>query len=425
MKGLDISDIRQRAYLAWLTLFLGFCAMDVEAQAETELLRDVLSKPIKIERDEVVTSIPLQIRSGMLHLTASINDFTGEFVFDTGSPTVIDQTIAEKLNLKILGENTGLDSNGREVTMKIALAEKITLGGISFYDVPVMVHDYGSVPLGKCYLPNGVIGSELLPGGVWRIDLSNHSLKMSANIEQLKSLSGSKKIPLHSFGYPYPPIIDYSIGRFTDKALFDTGNASEIVLFEPIVADKWVSNEIDKGTIKVGRGRLGTSAGGIGDIVPLRNFQIKSLGLGNYELENVNAKTRAVPPTLIGRGLLSSHIVTLDYVNADFWLSPMPTADSQAKEDAPGFALSVTDDKLEVSQMFESSRAERAGLMLGDEVVEIDGLSPPLSTSDQQCQTSRRLSEQRNLRAIKKIKIYRNGEFKVIVLGEELEVSEG
>ena len=45
-----------------------------------------------------------------------------------------------------------------------------------------------------------------------------------------------------------------------------------------------------KSTIKVGRGRL-TSAGGIGDIVPLRNFQIKSLGLGNYELENVNAKT--------------------------------------------------------------------------------------------------------------------------------------
>ena len=39
----------------------------------------------------------------MLHLTASINDFSGEFVFDTGSPTVIDQTIAKKLNLKILG----------------------------------------------------------------------------------------------------------------------------------------------------------------------------------------------------------------------------------------------------------------------------------------------------------------------------------
>lgn len=139
----------------------------------------------------------------------------------------------------------------------------------------------------------------------------------------------------------------------------------------------------------------------------------------------MDAKTRAVPPTLIGRGLLSSHIVTLDYVNADFWFSPMHAVDPKAKEDAPGFALSVTDDKLEVTQIFESSRAERVGLMLGDEVVEIDGSSPPMSTSDQQCQTSRQLSEQRNLSSIKTIKIFRNGEFKVIVLDEELEVSEG
>ena len=33
--------------------------------------------------------------------------------------------------------------------MRIALAEKITLGGTSFYDVPVMVHDYGGLPLGN------------------------------------------------------------------------------------------------------------------------------------------------------------------------------------------------------------------------------------------------------------------------------------
>lgn len=98
-----MGNFRQRAYLAWLTLFVGCFPMGVEAQVGTEILRDALSKPIRIERDEVVTSVPLHIRSGMLHLTASINDFSGEFVFDTGSPTVIDQTIAKKLNLKILG----------------------------------------------------------------------------------------------------------------------------------------------------------------------------------------------------------------------------------------------------------------------------------------------------------------------------------
>lgn len=89
--------MQNRRLVSWLTLFLGCCATGVEAQVETELLRDALSKPIKIERDEVDTSIPLQIRTGMLHLTARINDFSSEFVFDTGSLTVIYQTIAEKL----------------------------------------------------------------------------------------------------------------------------------------------------------------------------------------------------------------------------------------------------------------------------------------------------------------------------------------
>ena len=54
-----MTDIRQRAYLAWLILFVSYFAMDVQAQMETELLRDALSKLIKIERDEVVTIIPL------------------------------------------------------------------------------------------------------------------------------------------------------------------------------------------------------------------------------------------------------------------------------------------------------------------------------------------------------------------------------
>ena len=42
-----MSDIRQRGYLAWLTLIVGCFAMGVEAQVGTEVLRDALSKPIK------------------------------------------------------------------------------------------------------------------------------------------------------------------------------------------------------------------------------------------------------------------------------------------------------------------------------------------------------------------------------------------
>ena len=59
-----MSDTRLNAYFAWLTLFAGYCAMGVEAQVETELLRDTLSKPVNVERNGVVTSTTLQTRKG-------------------------------------------------------------------------------------------------------------------------------------------------------------------------------------------------------------------------------------------------------------------------------------------------------------------------------------------------------------------------
>ena len=59
-----MSDTRLNAYFAWLTLFAGCCAMGVEAQVEIELLRDTLSKRIKVERNGVVTSTTLRTRKG-------------------------------------------------------------------------------------------------------------------------------------------------------------------------------------------------------------------------------------------------------------------------------------------------------------------------------------------------------------------------
>lgn len=71
--------------------------------------------------------------------------------------------------------------------MKIVLVESITLGGTVFRDIPVLLHDYSTVPLGKWYLPNGVIGSELLPGSAWQMDASNTKIKIAASIDDLST----------------------------------------------------------------------------------------------------------------------------------------------------------------------------------------------------------------------------------------------
>ena len=347
-------------------------------------------------------------------MPAKINDFAGDFVFDTGSPTILDQSLADQLNLEIIGENSGHDANGNIVTMKIALVDSIMLGETRFKNVPVMVHDYSKVPLGKCYLPNGLIGSELLPGSAWEVDVPNAKLKIASSADELPFREATYSAPLHVFNYPFAPIVDYSIGRFSDKALFDTGNASAVALFAEIENDKQARKQIDRQSIKRGSGRHGTSAGGIGDTLPLKRFDLKTVKIGDNNLGRTSANSRPIPPTLIGAGLLRTHVVTLDYPKRRFLMA-------QSEEAGPptlnaGFALMVNGEQVEVSQLFETSKAKQAGLNLGDKIIAIDGLALSVSTEAERCDTSIWLSNEFDAAAAQVLTVQRGDELKEVKL---------
>lgn len=382
---------------------------EASGQTDQKALYDLLSKPIEIERQSPVVEIPLTLKSGKIYLKATINDFSGEFIFDTGSPTILDQQFAEQFDYEIVGENTGQDANGKAVTMDIAIVDTLSIGGVTFQDVPVMIYDFGSVPLAECFIPNGVIGSEVLPGSAWRLNLADASLTIASDADDLPELEGTKSAPLTLFGYPFAPIVDYSIGKFSDKALFDTGNASEIALFEDIATDKSVRKKIAKETVRRGEGRHGTSAGGIGDILPLHRFELNAFQMGEYEFGSVQVQSRPIPPTLIGAGILHSHIVTLDYPGARLMLAENDVA--RPTRNHPEFALIVNEDKVEVSQLFDQSPAESTGLKLGDKVVEIDGKPLMTSTNAEQCTTSLWLANEFDGTLTETLKVERDGEF--------------
>ncbi len=384
------------------------------AQSEPPNLASIFSKPIEIGREAALTEVPLSLRNGKLYLQAKINSYEGEFVFDTGSPTILDKSLADQLELEIIGENTGRDANGKAVSMKIAMVDSISIGGVVFQHVPVMVHDYETVPLGKCYLPNGILGSELLPGSAWQIDTSNATLKIAAAVEELPESKSMQSAPLFVYGYPYAPFIDYSIGRFSDKALFDTGNSAEIALFAEIEKDKQARKQIDQSSIRIGSGRHGTSAGGQGSILPLKQFDLKTITVGNSELGRTTAQSRPIPPTLVGAGVLRTSIVTLDYPNRRFLMSPVEQLSGPRAK--ASFALMVIDGQVEVSQLFESSKAHEAGLQLGDKVVAIDGRQISTATESERCETSLWLSNEFNPEEVGLLTVLRDNQSLEIAL---------
>lgn len=80
-----------KVILFLITQFIGSSLLASFAYSEPPSLGSILSNPIKIERDSPVSDIPLSLRNGKIYITAKINNFEGEFVFDTGSPTILDQ----------------------------------------------------------------------------------------------------------------------------------------------------------------------------------------------------------------------------------------------------------------------------------------------------------------------------------------------
>lgn len=394
-------------------------AIATQAQAQmTPEAAATLQRSIAAEREADVVSVPFTLQMGKLAIDAAVNGAERQFIFDTGSPTLISRELAKKLDLTIIGSNTGYDANGREVTTDIAIVDRLKIAAITFRSVPVLIADFSIADPDGCLFDGGVIGSEILPGHVWHIDATRQVLNIAANLDDLASDGISAhaiSAPLYDFGYPHAPIFDYSIGELTDKGLFDTGNSDTITLFDRVARDPQVQGAMISGSVRKGRGSHGVSAAGQGATSDLLRFEIEGVQLSSQNLGQQIATTRNAAPSLIGLGILGTHSVTLDYPNALILLHPR--AQPQPNPSHPGYALMTRDGEVRVTQLYNGSPAQRAGLTLGDSVVGIDGRE--LSHKDNACETMRWLVEMRVAKSARRLTVLRDGQRVEVDLGTE------
>jgi len=380
---------------------------------------EALQHPIAVEREEAITSVPLIPHMGKLAIYAELNGVDRQFVFDTGSPTLISREFAESLDLTVIGSNIGYDANGREFRTDIAIVDLLTIGDTTFRSVPVMIADFSNSDPKGCFFDGGVIGSELFPRSVWHIDPERQMLDIAANVSDLdldlaRPLNSVVATRLHDLGYPHAPVFNYSIGSFTDRGLFDTGNSDTVILFDRIAQDEQVRSAIMPGSIREGRGSHGVSAAGRGEDTDLLRFELERMRLGETTLGLTSGTTRSAPPSLIGLGILNTHAVTLDYAEGRLLLHPRSVSEPALSH--PGYALMATDDGVRVVQLFNGSAAQEGGLRLGDHIVAIDDhVIPPGEAS---CETTRWLIESRPTLSAGYLTVLRGSERTKIALTE-------
>ncbi len=376
---------------------------------------EALQRPITVEREGAITSVPLIPHMGKFAINAVVNGVERQFVFDTGSPTLISQELAETLDLTVIGSNIGRDANGREFRTDIAIVDRLTIGSTTFRSVPVLIADFSHSDSKGCFFDGGVIGSEIFPGSVWHIDAERQMLDIATNVSDIDPVRPARSAiatRLYDLGYPHAPIFDYSIGTFTDRGLFDTGNSDTVILFDRIAQDEQARRAMIPSSIRVGRGSHGVSAAGRGEDTELLRFELEGMRLGEAALGLQRGTTRSAPPSLVGLGILDTHAVTLDYTEGRLLLHPR----NQPEPARPhsGYALMATDDGVRVVQLFQGSTAQQAGLQLGDHIVAIDDREVPLGEAS--CETTRWLVESHPALSAEHLTVLRDSERTKIAL---------
>lgn len=357
-----------------ISILAAFAASSGSAKTQSRSLAEIFAAPIIIEREASVTHVPVQLRNDKLHIEATVDGRTSEFLFDTGSPTVFTKRFADTLDLEVVGRNIGLDSHGNQVIMEIAIVDRLTLGDLTFRKVPVLVHDFSDNQMGQCLIGNGLIGSEIFSANAWRIDTQAKRLSIAQSASDLPAPTNEAlSTALYDTGYPHAPIIDYSVGDLVDKAMFDTGNSASISFFEKAADHPSVQGSILPGTLARGEGYEGESAGGLSENGPLRRFEIAEVSFASGKLDATESIVRSMPPTLFGAGLLRKYIVTLDYPGKQLILEKR--TEPEAIRSDSGYGIAMIDGRAVVARLFAGSAADSAGLKLGDHVVEAQGRS--------------------------------------------------
>ena len=320
----------------------------------------------QVTEEEFFVELPIEYFASKIYVSVQISGEKRRFVFDTGSPSMIDASLASELGLLPVGVSKGIDAHGVVIESNVVQAD-FALGGVQFQKVPMFVADLSS-ETAQCLLGAGVLGSELLPLCAWQIDLPDSKLRCASNRERLDHVRGSSRQKLYGYGYLHTPFVDVQLAKgATSKAMFDTGSAPLFVISPPDLEGAEKARGIQKRYF--GKGSSGTSLGGKAPDRRQQRVDLRQLAIGNLRLGRVNAMERKLAPSLIGASILDQFIVTVDSVAGAFYFDRYSRSSTQSSF---GFALSF-EGGTHVSLVWEDSPAAQAGMSAGQRILSLNG----------------------------------------------------
>jgi hypothetical protein len=372
LQSKEIGNSMNKRRFAMLILFwLGCFVSESPAQ---DIVPQWVSEGPSIEGRSASFEVPLMILGTKLYVDVEIGGKLRRFVVDTGSPSMIDKALVNELGLDTVGTGHGRDAHGVIVESHIVQAS-IKIGGVSFHKVPMFSAPFSASAATKIFIGDGVLGSELLPLGVWQVDLRNSVLRFNTEASGLPFIKESQPAKLYSFGYPHAPILDVQFAtRARSKAMLDTGSPTYFAISPDDYAGTAKAGGIGKKAS--GYGSLGGSLGGQAPDGDQLQVELKNLSLGKVPFGRVEAIRRESSPSLIGAKILEHFIVTLDSKSRTAYFFQFNNR--MLAQTSFGFSLAFIEG-ISVALVWDGSEAKAAGLRPGMVLTSINGNRTELS----------------------------------------------
>ena len=334
-----------RFFFTFLLLLL-FYSINLNAQQNDAI----------IPKDDFYYELPFEYDRGAIIIKAGLGNETYNFLFDTGALSLISNEI--KSVYPIVGtQQSGKNSN--------FYADSIVIAGLAFKNVAMRTLNLTNLPALKCKINGGFIGANIISKCIWQIDYGSRKIIVTNDKRKLPGLKGATKIPvsLDKFKQPY---IDLKINGKKQKTLFDTGSN---ILLELGKTDGLKFKNTGKEIFITGAASE-TTAG--------RKLNTVTVMEANYSIGALQFKNKPVffgtdfEATLLGCPIIENYIVTLNFPDNEMYLKPFKEFSNESWE-RYGFGLKFENGQHKILSLFKGSNAEKAGLLLDDIVVAING----------------------------------------------------
>ena len=333
-------------------------------------------------QNQFCDTIPFEYVRNTIIVKVKIDGQKKRFIFDTGATSCISDKIQERMNNTVLDTTFLTDFSGIQKQLFIVNVKELTMGRLSFENLPSAVINTESTGFVNCLDYDGIIGSNLLINCIVHIDADKKYIILTDDINKLKLVSAYQSSLI--FDHQNSPYVQLSLNdKIKFNALFDSG-AGDFITISNEIYRKIIKNNLGK-VLNEGYGIGAIGAFGIEKATHKKRITCRNVKFGNAKIINFIAEVSNNTQSIIGMELADYGTITIDYINKQFYFVAKQQSQQYKHQKTLGFSFQPEPNYYSVGTVWTGTKAEKIGLKNGFQILKLDSLDISKRTLQLDC----------------------------------------